>query len=202
MHLRIAQGPHDARCGGQGGTDEEGEGDDVVHPHPQKTRGLDILGDGAHGQTGLGMVHDVEQKRHQHDGHDRHEGRELEDAHVTELPDREQPVGLQHGPGLAREDHHGQALDEEGDGDGADERRDPGRVTQGPVGHAFHHHPQQAGAEDGDDGGHAPGPAKGESAEKNEVSPDHQDVAVGKVDQAQNAVDHGVANGDQRVERA
>ena len=28
---------------------------------------------------------------------------------------------------------------------------------------------------------------------KNKVSPDHQDVAVGKVDQAQNAVDHGVA---------
>jgi hypothetical protein len=31
---------------------------------------------------------------------------------------------------------------------------------------------------------------------------DHEDVAVGEVDEAQHAVDHGVAEGDQGVDRA
>jgi hypothetical protein len=37
---------------------------------------------------------------------------------------------------------------------------------------------------------------------KTDISPDHKDIAVGKVKEHQNAVDHGIPQGDQGIEAA
>ena len=53
-----------------------------------------------------------------------------------------------------------------------------------------------------------PGQFQGVSAQKKggdkkaDVGPDHEDIAVGEVDQQQHAVDHGIAQGDEGIKAA
>jgi hypothetical protein len=100
------------------------------------------------------------------------------------------------------EEHDGHVLQKKGNADGADQGRDAGRVAQWTVGDAID---QDADARDGDDRndhGHGPGQVKKGDAPEHEIGPEHEDFAVREVDQPQDAVDHGVADGDERVEAA
>ena len=107
-----------------------------------------------------------------------------------------------HGTGETGEDHHGEAFKEEGNGDGADERGNAGSVAQGAIGDLVHEHAESGGTQDGHHHGHGPGQAEERRAVEDEVGAEHEDVAVGEVDETQDAVHHGVADGNEAVERA
>ena len=106
-----------------------------------------------------------------------------------------------HGTGKTREHHHGEAFKEEGNGNGADERGNAGSVAQGAVGYLVHEHAERGGTQNGHHHGHGPGQTEQRGAVENKVRAEHQNVAVGEVDEAQNAVHHGVADGDEAVQR-
>ena len=111
-----------------------------------------------------------------------------------------EPFRLVNRAGQSGEDHHGQAFDEEGHGDGTDERGNARRVAQGPVGDAVHQNPHGAGRENGDHDRHAPGQEERRGAVEHEIGPEHEDVAVGEVDQPQYPVHHGVPDGDEAIQ--
>ena len=201
MDLRVAQGPHDAGSCGQRGADGEGEGDDLVHGHAEHTGGLDVFGDGLHGEAGLGVVHDVQQTGHEDGGDARDQQGERHETRTADGDDAHQPFRLMHRAGQTGEDHDGQTFEEEGNSDGADECRDSGGVTQGAVGDLVHEHAESGGTDDGHHHGHRPGQAEKRGAVENEIRAQHQDIAVGEVDEAQDAVHHGVADGDEAIER-
>ncbi len=110
---------------------------------------------------------------------------------------------------------------EKGNADGRDERGDAGHSPQGAVGEPFHRYGQQGagqhgGQDHGDGADHRhcrrihPGPdgqrppvqvQKGDG-EETDKGADHKDIAVGKVDQFHDAVDHRVAQGDQSINEA
>jgi hypothetical protein len=93
--------------------------------------------------------------------------------------------------------------------DGGNERRQAERVAQRPVGDALDGPSIERGERHGDDEhdeqrqrhrGYADGDQHQEGNQRDE-RPDHEDVAVGEVDHADDAVDHRVADGDQAVDR-
>src|SRR5262249_11818427 len=101
-------------------------------------------------------------------------------------------------------------LEEERDSEGADQRRDPGGVTERSVGEPFHGDPQATRSEhrreEGEDEERDERQTRrerraqaGEDAVAEEGSY-HVDVAVGEVQQLQNPVDHRVAERDQRIQ--
>ena len=59
-----------------------------------------------------------------------------------------------------------------------------------------------AGQEDRDCKDDRPGKMKHHNAEKDNVCGDHEQVSMREVDEAQNAVHHGIANGEKAVEAA
>ena len=106
------------------------------------------------------------------------------------------------GLGPTAKDHQPQVFQEEADPDGGYEGADAWGLAQGTVGPLVYEHPQQRREQHGAHQGHPPGQAELHRPEPGEIAPHHQHVAVGKVDQPQDAVDHGVAYGDQRIEAA
>ena len=164
-----------------------------------RSRGLDVLGDGPHGQTRFGAVDDPQEPEHEHEADHGHDKRDRQQLQLPEVDGRHEPFRLVHGARKAGKHHHGKAFDEEGHGDGTDERRNARGVAQGPVGDAVHQDADGAGREDGHHHGHPPGQEECRGAVKDEIGPQHENVAVGEVDQAQDAVNHGVSDGDQGV---
>ena len=93
-------------------------------------------------------------------------------------------------------------MQEIADTDGGDQNRQGWCLTQGAVGQPFDHHAQNRAYDHGqDDGQHRvkPRSAKGEV---NNITADHDDIAVGEVQHLGNAVDHGVAQGNQCINTA
>ena len=82
----------------------------------------------------------------------------------------------------------------------ADERRNARGVAQGPVGDAVHQDADGAGREDGHHHGHPPGQEECRGAVKDEIGPQHENVAVGEVDQPQYPVHHRVPDGDEAIQ--
>ena len=97
----------------------------------------------------------------------------------------------------------GQILQHKAHGDGGDEA---GQViaglTDGPVGQQLHQH-AHAGADD--DSGHHGQPSGNPrrhqhgNGEEQGIAAHHDEVAMGEVDELDDAVDHGIAQGDQGV---
>ena len=89
-------------------------------------------------------------------------------------------------------------------------RRQAERMPQRPVGDAFHrpaiergdrHRYQQHDQQDQGDGGQAERDQDQERDQRDEAA-DHENIAMGEIDHADDAIDHGVADGDQAVDRA
>ncbi|MNN47522.1 hypothetical protein D3C81_1619460 [compost metagenome] len=101
-------------------------------------------------------------------------------------------------------------LQDQRDADGADQGRQARGVAQRLVGDALDHPAVQAGDADGEQQGGEDQQRKGFQAEEaqqrqadgRQVGADHVHLAVGEIDHADDAVDHGVADGDQPVDRA
>ena len=93
-------------------------------------------------------------------------------------------------------------LQKEGDANGGDQQRDPGGVPQRGVGDLFDHDAQQRTGKDG--GAHSGDRAQAQLVhdEPGHICAHHDNVAVGEVQHLGNAVDHRIAQGDQRVNAA
>ena len=111
-------------------------------------------------------------------------------------------LGYRKGLGPASGNDQGQVFQQEGGGDGGNQERNAGSPAQGPVGAAFQQHPHEAGEPDGQAEGHGPGPGKEPHPHDREVGRHHQQVAVGKIDQPEDAVHQGIADGDEGIETA
>jgi hypothetical protein len=106
---------------------------------------------------------------------------------------------------------HRGVLEEHRDAEGADEGRQPGGVPQGTVGHALDRDAEgrdQGHRNEEDPGQQGDREAQRESFgdrhrrqhEHGDHRPQHEQVAVREVDQLEDAVHHGVAERDQRVD--
>jgi len=106
-------------------------------------------------------------------------------------------------------DEKRQGLQQEGDPDSSDQRRDPGGGPERTIGQSLDQHAEERAENhrDGEERREAQGaprlleahpPADGQADE----GADHVHVAVGEIDEAENAVDHRVADGDESVDGA
>ena len=113
----------------------------------------------------------------------------------------------------ARSEHAAKGvLDHEGRADGADQRGERGDMAERPVADALDdqrrrradRHRQHQDAAHGQErmGVEEAGAVEGPGQEEGREGAGHGDVAVGEVDQPQNAVDHGVAERDQPIDAA
>ena len=111
--------------------------------------------------------------------------------------------------GCGPQEPQGEIFQEESHAQGGDHRRDPGGLAQGAVGQAFDGHPQHRGQQHAEGQGpqkdHHHGQMKRQAQQEDgpgqaEVGPHHEDVAVGEVDHGEDAVNHGVAQGDEGVD--
>ena len=110
--------------------------------------------------------------------------------------------GTGKGFGPAPGDDQGEVFQQKGGGDGGNQQRNPGGPAQRPVGAPLQQHPHEAGQPDGQAEGHRPGPGEEPHPHDRHVGRHHQQVAVGKVDEPQDAVNQGVADGDEGIETA
>ena len=144
-------------------------------------------------------------------------GGEVDELHVGDGDRTERHGHRAHHRGKAAggggEEQDGDVLQEHRHADGGDERRELRGVAEGAVGEALDDHPEHGGGDHGGDehgGGDTRGGAVGGGGEQAEggggedadVGADHEDVAVGEVDEPEDAVDHGVAEGDEGVDAA
>ena len=101
-------------------------------------------------------------------------------------------------------------LEDEGDADSGDQRRESRRPSKRPVGDGLDRYVQQAGESRcdqehrNDPDEHAPGLGETEPRDHRDRQhrAEHEDVAVGEVDQLEDAVDQRVPERDQRVDHA
>lgn len=211
-HVVVGDGvvgtDHEPGHGGQGRADDEGEGDDVVHIHPHQLGDGRILGGGAHGAAQAGAVDEQQQAGHHAGGHQDDDHLQVGEGGAQHFVG----LGRQHGgEGMvaAAPDHHGQVLQHDGDADGGDQGGQPGRLAQGPVGDLFDAvadgHAHRGGgheADQGDDRARQAGAGQQLDHGKGGEGTDHDHFAMGEVDEAQDAVHHGVAEGHQGVDAA
>ena len=85
---------------------------------------------------------------------------------------------------------------------GAAPQRAVGQPLDDEPEHAADHHGEERDPDRAADAGVLALAAERARAYQPIIRADHEDVAVGEVDQLQHAVDHGVAEGDERVDRA
>jgi len=83
---------------------------------------------------------------------------------------------------------------------GSNDRRDSRGVAQGLVSQPFNGNTQQRCTEHGQQQGRHERQAQIYGGQKTEKGPHHEHVAVGKIDHGQNPVDHGIAQGDERID--
>ena len=112
---------------------------------------------------------------------------------------------------IARPDDHRHGLQQHRDADPGDQRRQARGVAQAAVGKAFDRHRQQGADRHGQQQRQPELRQRRQSGEmrvqgvhpgKGGQRADHQNVTVGKVNNAQDAVHHGIAERDQGVDAA
>ena len=196
VSVEIQHGGH-AR---QGGAHGEGEGDRPVQGNAHQLGGPHVLGHGPHGLAQLGLLYQKGQAHHADDRHHDGEHGGVADGH---RPDRD---GAAHGQtnrlGARAEEQLEPVFQQEGDADGGDEQGQAGRGAQGRIGHLLNGHAQQrAGRHRQDDRQDRVEMEAGHGA-PHHVSAHHDNVAVGEVEQADNAIDHAVAQRHQGEDAA
>ena len=86
--------------------------------------------------------------------------------------------------------------------DRRNQNRNARRVAQRTVGQPLGKRTQQRRNQNRDGEGHIPRQGEHRNAVEDDVHGDHEDFAVREVNQAQNAVNHRVADGDERIQAA
>ena len=206
--LRIEHSAHRRQTAADG----EGDRDDlvVVDAH-QLSRAL-ILRDGAHGLAGARLFDEEVQADHQRDGDDGREHLEQLDRLAANLEQHDARDDIREFELAAAEDQLNGDLQRHGNADGRDQRGNTGRVAQRLIGDLVHHDAQhnaehnacQNCQRDGDGGVRLRqrGNHAGRHNPVDDIGADHHNVAMGKVDELDNAVNHRVAQCDQCINAA
>ena len=139
---------HDARCAGERGADEERHDDHAVDVDAHHRRRLPVVGGRAHRLAEPRAGDEEREPDHQRDGGDDHDDanqrdvqRSLVDALHEEraVIELERPVGAK----VGREEQQRRVLEKERHAQRSDQRCDPRRVAQRPVGEALDHDAEQ-----------------------------------------------------------
>jgi len=187
------------------------------HVDPHHRRGFLVEGRGAHRLAGLRALHEHGEQHHEDDRADDDDHLWKPDVHVARQREPLRPenavlpgVGVV-AHGLRTEHELGSVLEEERHAERGDERRDTRCLAQPPVREALDHHAEQSAADhradehQGDEEREVDGErVRGAEDRHQPVAderPDHEDVAVGEVQELENAVHHRVAERDQRIQR-
>ena len=184
----------------QEGADGKGHGDDGVDLDAHELGGLKIPGHGPHGHADLGLLDEDHQDHHQDNGEDGGDDGDTLDAQVAHLHHLGQEGDIGIGAGDTAGDVGGQILQQVAHADGGDHHRHTRGAAQGAVGRLFDDNAQDGGEDQHQGQRHGHGHGGGHV--DHEEARHHEDIAVGKVDEPQDTVHHGVADGDQRVETA
>jgi hypothetical protein len=115
------------------------------------------------------------------------------------------------GKPCSSEDELPGVLEQQRDSDRGDEDREPGPIAQRFVRKLLDHDPERGagdhGAGQNEDGPDPIGQLRDERMQPAvEIEPgegaDHKNVAVSEINEAENAIDHGISERDQRVDRS
>ena len=209
VDLSHVRGDEHAADGGQGGTDDEGHGNEMVGIDAEKHGHLAVLGRGAHGLAHAGVADPEHEGEHGDEAH--HKDEEVTGAHDIAEVGEELHVGeeIREGDEVGSLGQEDVVLEERGHTDGRDERRQAGSVAQGLVGHLFQRVAVGRRPDDGAEGGDEKDAAGREAdvsedagEEEGREGADHVDFAVGEVQEADDAVHERVAEGYERVDAA
>ncbi|KGQ02267.1 hypothetical protein BBAD15_g12524 [Beauveria bassiana D1-5] len=191
----------------------EREGDHAVGVDAQQVGHVHVLRAGARGAAHAGVLDEQRQADHQRHGHqDDHDARirhrHIEVGSHVELHraghqrwHRHVARALAQGDPVLQEDRHADGRDQRHQAGAAPHRavRDPLDAETVDAGDDDGH--QQHGGDDERDRQAATG-ADGREGDQADIGADHVDFAVSEVDHTDDAVDHCVADGNQRVDRA
>ena len=183
---------------GEERTDDKGHGNDGIDLHAHELRRLKILGGGTHSHADLGLFDERDERKDERDGqkrrHDRDAlgGRAEERDGVGDPRDRRLDRLRQAAGQVERK-----ILDEVAHTDGADHQRHTRRRAQRLIGHALDGKAENDGEDEHQRDRNVHGHGRG--GVDHDQACHHKDIAVGKVNEAQNAVDQRVADGDERV---
>ena len=206
----VVGGVHHASNGSQHGTDDKSRRNHHVGLHTHQARNTRVLGGSTHRTAQLGVIY----QPHQHGQRD---GRHAQNHHLrgsdhgTHHVNRR--VGQECGVGLVvgLPDDHGQRLQQDGHANRSDQGCQLGAIAQRPVGDLLDDEVQRggdhAGDQQGDDQNDEAGCAGHGLLHQSDDGPtgqcsDHHHLAVGEVDQVDDAVHHGVPQCDQRIHAA
>ena len=199
--LRVGAAVQHRADAGQCRADREGKGDGAVDVDAHQAGSVHILRDGAHGLAKLGLLDEEGQHQHgQHGDHQRDDGGQAQ-RHFAQIEGL--VVVVRRDDLCARaHDQLSRVLEEERHADGCDEQRDTGCAAQRGVGNLFDDHAQQRTGEDGGTDRRDRAEAQLVHDEPGHVRAHHDDVAMGKVQQQDDAVHHAVAQCDQCIDAA
>ena len=158
------------------------------------------------------MVDQVEKRGHDRERHAQNRQLQVGDFHPAEVDSvvrEEIAVVARKANGLLAHGQENKILEKSGDADRAGQRGEDMRPPQLPVGDAFirvavaggeNHRHEQAQPKIEQD---VISPRHREDSDRVDAGehPDHEDFTVREIDHAQHAVNHGVAESDQRVDR-
>ena len=145
----------------------------------------------------LGFLDQDHQNDHQYDGQDGGDDGDALDTQAAHLHDLGQEGDVGIGAGDTAGKVGGQVLQQIAHADGGDHDGHSGRLAQGLVGAALNGEAERDRQHD--DGGNGDVQRHGSREIDHDQACDHEDIAVREVDQAQDTVDHGVADRDERI---
>ena len=199
--LRVAAAVQHRADTGQCGAHRKGKGNGAVDVNAHQTGSVHILRHGTHGLAELGLLH--KEGKHQHGQHRDQQGDDRGEAQ-RHRADAEGLVGVVGRNDLCTgtKDQLCSVLQEEGHADCRNQQGDTGCVAQRGVGDLLDHNAQQRAGDDG--GAHSSDRAKAQLIhhEPGHVRTNHNDIAMGKVQQQDDAVHHAVTQCDQCIDAA
>ena len=199
----IGRAQQHAGDGSQRGADRKGHGDGAVHVDAHELGGGLVLGAGPHGLAHFGAAGKPGQGQHND-----HAGQHGDDSHMGngKLAVKElDGAGAHHGGkhlrvGLPQQ--QGGVLEKITHADGGNENGQRGGLPQGFVGQPLNDHAQNGAYDHGQQHTHQRRQAELAGGEEADIGAHHDDVAMGEVEHFGNAVDHGVAQGDDGIDTA
>ena len=204
----VVEDLDDASGAGEGTSDEERDRDRAVHVDAHQSGRIGILGRGTHRPTLPRRPYEPGQHDEEWDGHDRHEDLLDVDRDAFDPEDRQDvggPEDVVDALVAGARQEQGDVLEDEAHADRRDEGGELRRVAQRFVGDALdrnvqgrraqHHDPEdQQDDADLEQDGRIRGDREDRSDQQERAHrTEHEDVAVGEVDELDDAVDEGVA---------
>ena len=196
----------------QGRADDEGQQDDAVDIDADEPRRVLVERGRAHRLAEPGVLHEEVEPQHHRDADD--EEHDLDAAQdrppKAQMPGRQdRRIDLE----FLALDQHGADLEDEGNAERRDQRdqRMSAHYPEAPIDQRIHRIAETAAEDSRPDEGHqdagptpiaASLPPSAISRVRADIGAVHEDGAMGKVDEADDPVDHGVAQRDDGVDRA